>query len=55
VDREINAINSEYEIDINGDSWKIMNLFNLLSKDSHPASRFTIGNTETLTKEDIVK
>lgn len=31
VDREINAINSEYEIDINGDSWKIMNLFTLLA------------------------
>jgi insulysin len=55
VDREINAINSEYQLDVNGDSWKIMNLFTLLADESHPAGRFTIGNTETLTKEDIVK
>ena len=54
VDKEINAINSEYEIDTNGDSWKIMNLFTLLSAEDHPASRFTIGNTETLSQSDIV-
>jgi len=26
VDREVNAVNSEYEIAVSGDGWKIMHL-----------------------------
>lgn len=55
VAKEISAVNSEYEIDVNGDGWNLMNLFTLLSDKSHPASRFTIGSTATLTKDDVVQ
>lgn len=48
VEKEVSAVNSEYEIDVSGDSWKIMNIFTILSEESHPASHFTIGNTDTL-------
>lgn len=46
VEREINAVNSEYEIAVSGDGWKIMHLLQLLS--NKPVGRFTIGSLETL-------
>ena len=55
VDKEVNAVNSEYEIDVSGDGWKLMHLFTMLSKPEHPLSRFTIGNNESLKKKNIVK
>ena len=44
VSKEVNAVNSEYEIDVNSEDWKIVNLFSLIAKKDHPASRFSIGN-----------
>lgn len=32
----------------------MQNLISLISNESHPASRFTIGNTETLRKDGVV-
>lgn len=55
VEKEVNAVNSEYEIDVSGDGWKLLHLLSLISNDNHPMSRFTIGNNESLLKEDIVK
>jgi insulysin len=55
VDKEVNAVNSEYEIDVSGDGWKLMHLITLLADENHPLSRFTIGNNESLNKKDIVK
>ena len=55
VDKEVNAVNSEYEIDVSGDGWKLMHLFTMLSKQDHPLSRFTIGNNESLKKKDVVR
>lgn len=46
VDREINAVNSEYEIAVSGDAWKVTFLMQLLSR--KPVGRFTIGSTSTL-------
>ena len=46
VDREVNAVNSEYEIAVSGDLWKISHLFQILSK--KPIGRFTIGSLKTL-------
>jgi insulysin len=36
VEKEVNAVNSEYEIDTSGDSWKLMNIFTLISDKTHP-------------------
>lgn len=55
VSKEVNAVNSEYEIDVSNDSWKIMNLITLLSDAKHPNSRFTIGNTDTLNKDGVIR
>ena len=52
VEKEANAVNSEYEIDVSGDGWKLMHLMTLLSSPTHPLSRFTIGNLDSLIKED---
>lgn len=52
VEKEANAVNSEYEIDVSGDGWKLMHLMTLLSNPDHPLSRFTIGNLDSLIKED---
>lgn len=55
VEKEANAVNSEYEINVNGDGWKLMFLLELLSDSSHPFSRFTIGNLDSLVKPDVVE
>ena len=55
VEKEVNAVNSEYEIDVSGDGWKLLHLLSLISNDNHPMSRFTIGNNESLLKENIVQ
>jgi insulysin len=55
VAKEVNAVNSEYEIDVSSDSWKIMNLISLLSDSKHPSSRFTIGNSDTLKQEGVIR
>jgi insulysin len=54
VDKEVNAVNSEYEIDVSGDGWKLMHLFTMMSVKNHPLSRFTIGNNNSLKKNNIV-
>ncbi|CAD8138831.1 unnamed protein product [Paramecium octaurelia] len=53
VDREKNAVNSEYEIDVSSEEWKIQNLFTLFADPKHPASRFSLGNNEVLKKKGI--
>lgn len=55
VNKEVNAVNSEYEIDVSGDGWKLMHLFSLLSGKDHPMSRFTIGNNKSLMKKDVIE
>jgi insulysin len=55
VEKEVNAVNSEYEIDVSGDGWKLMHIITMLSDPSHPLSRFTIGNNQSLNKKDVVE
>lgn len=55
VDKEVNAVNSEYEIDVSGDGWKLIHLMSLLSDSKHPNSRFTIGNNDSLKKDGIIE
>jgi insulysin len=52
VNKEVNAVNSEYEIGVSGDERKVSNLFKLIAKDTHPLRKFTTGNLETLNKEN---
>ncbi|CAD8135109.1 unnamed protein product [Paramecium pentaurelia] len=53
VEREKNAVNSEYEIDVSSEDWKIQNLFTLFADPKHPASRFSLGNNEVFEKQGI--
>lgn len=55
VNKERNAVNSEYEIDVSTEDWKVVNLFALLADPKHPASRFSIGNNDVLAKEGVVE
>jgi insulysin len=54
VNKERNAVNSEYEIDVSTEDWKVVNLFALLADPKHPASRFSIGNNDVLAKDGVV-
>ena len=55
ITKAINAIESEYESEINNDDNKINNLFSLIADKGHPASKFTIGNKGYLYKEEVLK
>lgn len=55
VYKEVNAVNSEYEIDVSEDGWKLYHLISLLSNPAHPNSRFSIGNLESLNKKGVVQ
>lgn len=48
TDRELEAVNSEYEGNVSKDSWRFLQLDRSTSDPSHPFSRFSIGNTESL-------
>lgn len=57
VDREINAVDSEYRMHLNEDSWGVMDVSKETANPEHPFSRFSIGNLETLSsdKEKLYK
>ena len=48
TDRELEAVNSEYEGNVSKDAWRISQLEKSTSNPDHPYSRFSIGNTESL-------
>lgn len=48
TEREINAVNSEYEENVPKDGWRFLQLEKHISKKSHPYNKFSIGNTKTL-------
>jgi insulysin len=52
VEKEVNAVNNEYEIATNSDDWKYDVLMKKLSDCNHPFSKFSIGNHETLLKSE---
>ena len=52
VEKEVNAVNNEYEIASNTDDWKYDVLLKKLSDCNHPYSKFNIGNLETLLKSE---
>ena len=50
---EMNAVNSEYDKDLNDPGWKQWQLLKNVSNPQHPFSRFNIGSIGTLNRTDI--
>jgi insulysin len=48
VDREKNAVNSEYQMQIKDDGWRTFSATKATMNPEYPGSRFNIGNLETL-------
>ena len=53
VQKEINAVNSEYEYDKLVKEWRIFRLLQVVSKANSPFAKFSIGNIETLNISSI--
>ena len=52
VERERNAVDSEYRLHAREDGWRIMMALNATSNPGHPKSRFNIGSLDTLNNDD---
>lgn len=48
LEREKNAVNSEFEKNLKSDGWRQDRYVSTLSKPDHPYSKFSTGNTKTL-------
>jgi len=48
VEKEVNAVNNEYEQDLVSNSWRYIELIRRVANKDHPIHRFYIGNTKTL-------
>lgn len=48
MDKEIDAVNSEHEKNINNDGWRKRQLLRSLSNVKHPNNKFATGSKETL-------
>lgn len=53
IGKEINAVNSEYQKNINLVPAQILQALKLLVDTTHPFKNFTVGSTETLNKDNI--
>jgi insulysin len=49
TDREINAVNSEFQRLLENDGWRTSQVQKLFLAQDHPVSNFVVGSTETLT------
>lgn len=57
TEREINAVNSENQKNLENDMWRQYQLANSLYRPEHPANRFSTGSRETLggvTREELL-
>ena len=52
VERERNAVDSEYRLHAREDGWRLFMALNATSNPEHPKSRFTIGSLDTLHNDD---
>jgi len=48
VEREKNAVNSEYQMQIKDDGWRVFSATKAVMNPDYPGARFNIGNLETL-------
>lgn len=53
IDKEMNAVNSEFIKNLNSDGWRENAVINELSNKSYPLHNFGIGSLETLKKKNI--
>ena len=56
-EREVNAVNSEFQKNLENDDWREFALRNSVYRAGHPARNFSIGSTETLkgtTREELL-
>lgn len=57
TEREMNAVNSEYQKNLESDNWREFQLHCSLYRKGHPANQFNIGNRDTLggtTREELL-
>ena len=57
IDKEINAVNSEHQKNLEQDAWRQFQLFRTFYRKDHPANHFSTGNAETLkgvTRDEFV-
>ena len=52
VDREKNAVHSEYQMQLRSDTWRGMSVSKTVMNPAHPMSKFNIGSNETLADVD---
>lgn len=52
VEREKNAVDSEYRLHAREDGWRLFTALNATANPAHPKSRFTIGSLDTLNDKD---
>ena len=52
AEREVNAVNSELQKNLEQDNWRAWRVQNTLARPGHPAGRFTIGSSESLADID---
>ena len=52
VEREKNAVHSEYQMQMRSDSWRGMSVLKTVMNPAHPMSKFNIGSNETLADVD---
>ena len=52
TEREVNAVNSEYQKNIMNDGWRLFRIRGQFTKKNHPEQKFNIGNLETLGNVD---
>jgi insulysin len=48
IQKEINAVNSEHQKNLEQDGWRQMQLFRTFYRKDHPSNHFSTGNEETL-------
>lgn len=57
VEREMNAVNSEHQKNLQDDFWRMRMVKRLLHRDGHPRQKFSTGSLETLqntTREELM-
>lgn len=53
VDRELNAVDSEYQSKLREDGWRNFDTIKTAMNPAHPLAKFSIGNLQTLKKDNV--
>lgn len=55
VDKEMNAVNSESELYLNNDSWRLFHLSRTFADENTEFNKYNVGNLDTLKKDGVVE